>query len=498
MKKGNKKQKLITVVGVLFIAIVIICGTVLTMNVAANVRSEVRNIVGEEVQAEIRSTTAKTDAAMQKAAAAMDTGATLADYRGGSDKMELLPSLRVGSGAYNTIFFSAAGNATDDAGNTFTLESRPYSNIITGSNKGFYYIPDDGASGKNAIAYVAPMKDGSFYVAMLDPGKMFGALNTIDNAQYACYAVIDKEQKSLFSGGKKTSGATADGEIWERVKVGAINTTEWMIFRGKVFSGQPYLVEANIAGETVIVFEQPVLGSDWTLLVLMGKDAVAAKTGNVYKHLRNFNKHLIALAIVLFVGYVVLVILSRSNSKEESRKLESKAETDLLTGCSNKVSSETQIRTYMEEHPDRAALFILIDIDNFKKINDTMGHAFGDEVLRQLGMGLRSMYRNTDIIGRLGGDEFCVFLKDVNDEEIYRREARKLITFFHGFEVGEYVKYSVTGSLGAVVFPKDGLSFEELYENADAALYAAKKGGKNRLMFFADKDDPTKAMKGTD
>ena len=131
---------------------------------------------------------------------------------------------------------------------------------------------------------------------------------------------------------------------------------------------------------------------------------------------------------------------------------------------------------------------ILVDVDNFKKINDTMGHAFGDDVLRQLGVRLRSLYRVSDIVGRIGGDEFVVFLKDINDEEIIARESKKLWTFFQGFEVGEYVKYSVTASLGAAVFPTNGDSFESLYKSADTAVYIAKRGGKNRLVFYDEKE----------
>ena len=90
--------------------------------------------------------------------------------------------------------------------------------------------------------------------------------------------------------------------------------------------------------------------------------------------------------------------------------LEDKADTDLLTDLNNKMATERKIREYMEKYPDKQGVLFVLDVDNFKKINDTMGHAFGDEVLRSLAVRLQSMFRATDIVGRTGGDEFMVFL----------------------------------------------------------------------------------------
>ena len=150
------------------------------------------------------------------------------------------------------------------------------------------------------------------------------------------------------------------------------------------------------------------------------------------------------------------------------------------------------IREYMEKYPDKQGVLFVLDVDNFKKINDTMGHAFGDEVLRSLAVRLQSMFRATDIVGRTGGDEFMVFLKDIREISMIEREGRKIEQFFHQFEVGEYVKYSVTASVGAAVFPGDGKSFEELYKAADNALYVSKRHGKNQLSFYKKPENETK------
>ncbi|MEG1847550.1 MAG: GGDEF domain-containing protein, partial [Lachnospiraceae bacterium] len=129
------------------------------------------------------------------------------------------------------------------------------------------------------------------------------------------------------------------------------------------------------------------------------------------------------------------------------------------------------------------ALLFLIDIDNFKKINDTMGHAFGDEVLKTIGAKLKMEFRKSDICGRVGGDEMLIFLKDIEDGRL-QCEAERVIAIYKNFGVGEYVKYTVTASIGAAVYSRDGKTFEELYKAADQALYRAKRNGKNQLMFY--------------
>ena len=192
------------------------------------------------------------------------------------------------------------------------------------------------------------------------------------------------------------------------------------------------------------------------------------------------------------IRFAVINVLVRTKALEYSKVLEDKADTDLLTDLNNKMASERKIREYMEQYPDKQGVLFVLDVDNFKKINDTMGHAFGDEVLRNLAVRLQSMFRATDIVGCTAViDEFMVFLKDIRDITMIEREGKKIEQFFHQFEVGEYVKYSVTASVGAAVFPGDGNTFENLYKSADNALYVSKRHGKNQLTFYKKPEKET-------
>lgn len=198
----------------------------------------------------------------------------------------------------------------------------------------------------------------------------------------------------------------------------------------------------------------------------------------------------ILMAILIFTIFIVLIsFINKKFYSKENRELQSKAETDLLTGLLNKMATQKHIQEYLDgPGKEEAGMLLLLDIDNFKKINDTMGHAFGDEVLSTLGIRLRNEFRVNDIVGRIGGDEFIVYLKNIKDEETEKREAARITNFFKDFKAGEYVKYSATASIGAAIYPKDGKSFEELYKAADKGVYLAKQRGKNQLAFYGDED----------
>jgi two-component system, cell cycle response regulator len=176
--------------------------------------------------------------------------------------------------------------------------------------------------------------------------------------------------------------------------------------------------------------------------------------------------------------------------------LEEQATTDGLTGLVNHRTFQERFSamlTRAERHGSSVAL-LLTDIDHFKKINDTYGHPTGDEVLRRVAALLRGSARKIDITARYGGEEFALVLEATLREgawqlaERIRQEVSDQI-----FESGKG-PFKATMSLGMAVYPQDGRTKPELIKNADAALYAAKHGGRNRTVSFADLDKrPAKA-----
>ncbi|MEG0629384.1 MAG: diguanylate cyclase [Christensenellaceae bacterium] len=168
--------------------------------------------------------------------------------------------------------------------------------------------------------------------------------------------------------------------------------------------------------------------------------------------------------------------------KEKEFLLEQKAQKDVLTGLYNKGATQALIEDFLNNDQNKDALhaFMIIDIDNFKSINDNMGHIFGDMVLSELAQKLNALFRNQDIIGRIGGDEFSVFLKNMKDEELAVIKAQEICQSLENSYRVENRKYRISASVGIAIYKKHGTTFEELYKNADTALYNAKETGKNK------------------
>jgi diguanylate cyclase (GGDEF)-like protein len=127
---------------------------------------------------------------------------------------------------------------------------------------------------------------------------------------------------------------------------------------------------------------------------------------------------------------------------------------------------------------------LLVDLDGFKAVNDSLGHDAGDELLKEVALRARLALRDTDYIARLGGDEFLIVIPQVSDQETAARVAQKLIGV-----IGEYYllganRAQVTASVGISIFPRDARDREALMKCADLALYQAKHVGRNCAQFF--------------
>ena len=160
---------------------------------------------------------------------------------------------------------------------------------------------------------------------------------------------------------------------------------------------------------------------------------------------------------------------------------------DPLTKLPNRVLLRdrcVQVLAAAERGAIMAALLV-IDLDDFKRINDSLGHVVGDRLLQQVAERLKECVRETDTIGRLGGDEFVILLTDIPDVGAAERVAQKILARFEEPVVIDENKLGVTFSIGASLYPEDGEDFDTLLKKADAAMYSAKDGGRNAYRFFA-------------
>lgn len=167
-------------------------------------------------------------------------------------------------------------------------------------------------------------------------------------------------------------------------------------------------------------------------------------------------------------------------------KLKVEAERDPLTGLYNKATSRNLIELFLHrgnEEKGQQALLI-IDIDGFKAVNDTFGHLFGDAVITDIAMAIEKTFRQTDIIGRIGGDEFVVLLKEIHAIEVIQQKCESLLKNLRKSYKNGNAELKISASIGIALASEQGTNFEMLFKKADIALYSSKHKGKDRFTFY--------------
>jgi diguanylate cyclase (GGDEF)-like protein len=182
---------------------------------------------------------------------------------------------------------------------------------------------------------------------------------------------------------------------------------------------------------------------------------------------------------------VISFVKDIQDKKREMMLLKEKAEHDLLTGLLNKVSAENHINLVLSMLKDDVNYaFMMMDMDNFKFVNDALGHAAGDKVLVEVAEKMRSIFSDDAIIGRVGGDEFCLLLVGI-DEAVMRSKIHSLN--FALQKIGNEMQATrpLSFSFG-VVYTNVASTYDELYRRADKVLYDSKDNGKNQYTFYYD------------
>ncbi len=164
-------------------------------------------------------------------------------------------------------------------------------------------------------------------------------------------------------------------------------------------------------------------------------------------------------------------------------RLEKLSETDTLTNLYTRGAIEKKIFDHLNRRHTLSAM-MLMDIDNFKQINDTFGHQYGDKLLTDVAAALKGIFRSTDYISRLGGDEFIVFLPSIPSKEWMGFKAEQVIDLLNRTYTHDEKTRTISASLG-IAFSENGQgTYDELYRNADRAMYEAKNAGKNQFCVY--------------
>ena len=181
---------------------------------------------------------------------------------------------------------------------------------------------------------------------------------------------------------------------------------------------------------------------------------------------------------------------------EQIKGLKKNASTDQLTGLLNKVSSQIELSKMCKKS---IGALMMIDLDSFKLVNDIHGHAMGDQILVTFADILRSAVRPTDILGRMGGDEFVAFCQGIHDEQSIAAKSKFInerIVEAAKKLMGEDMNIPLGASIGCTFVPMSGTDFAELYQKADKALYGVKQNGKHGYGIFSEDDEEGKDTTG--
>jgi len=177
---------------------------------------------------------------------------------------------------------------------------------------------------------------------------------------------------------------------------------------------------------------------------------------------------------------------SKRNLESVVKDLEFMANFDGLTGLANRALCMDRIKlSLLRASRDQYRVAVLfLDLDHFKDINDSLGHAVGDELLKEVSLRLKSLLRQEDTLARLGGDEFVIVLDKIKDVQALIKVVEKVVeSFSQKFQLANYV-VTTTFSIGIAVYPNDGTDVEMLMKNADTAMYKAKELGRNTFQFY--------------
>ena len=331
---------------------------------------------------------------------------------------------------------------------------------------------DGWATGYNSdftrIYYVKYIHKNAILVISFYSSELASVFDNPETMNGTVIRLTDSDYNTIYSSDSSEIGETLPDNIHDRVK-GKSSVT---------VMDNKYLITVNSCGD------------DWYIICSVPTRIILNEKNEMRLYI--VMAAIAAAVIAVLIGAEFSIRITAPVTNVVSN-LDSKARTDLLTGLLNKRSfEETAERAVSASLSLTPHALILVDLDNFKGVNDTLGHAYGDEVLANIGRILTRTFPPEDYLGRVGGDEFCVFMNSSPDEDTpylrYVEEKCEMICEeFRNNYTGDDGKYKISGSIGVSMFPNDGRTFAELYANSDTALYHSKKTGKDTYTFYSIK-----------
>lgn len=338
---------------------------------------------------------------------------------------------------------------------------------------------DGWAAGYNSdfrrIYYVKSIHENALLVISFYATELQQVFDNPETLSDMAIRLTDSSYNIIYSSEKDEVGTVLPENIAERVRDHSSSTV----------MDDTYLVSVNACGD------------DWFVICSIPTEIILGEKKQMQYYIIMVGVMAAALALLISTELSFRLV---SPVKAFVSSLDTKASTDQLTGILNKKAFEEMASQRLETSLsiERHAL-ILLDLDNFKGVNDNLGHAYGDKVLSKTGSILRGTFSTEDFLGRVGGDEFAVLLNGVpeNDNEFLefvKGKCRELCEQFASNYTGDNGDYKISASIGVSLCPDHGRDFDVLYKASDSALYISKKKGKDTYTIYSPETQEVNAQ----
>lgn len=409
----------------------------------------------------------------------------IADYMGEQEELlseanlTLMDSLFEKSGLERVAIIDAEGNSRYDNGQVKSVASRPYFQESMTGKRALSDPLESLVDGDTRVILSVPIYQDEEITGVLGGSYNVGALSHIlfeDIYDGAGYSLIVTEDGTLVSydGDEKSSRIWEGKNFFDYYKEvefegkGSFNKVERDF--GRHAGG--YAVISRDEDRRYLAYE-PLELNGWMLCYVVPVD----KVHEDYDFIKKYES---ILAVVVLAGILLLLLFIWYHNNAKQSSLIQYAQTDPLTDVLNKKRTEEAIEQWLQdERCERLQVFFMIDVDNFKTINDAYGHAVGDEALQKVSGLLREMFWRSDIVGRIGGDEFVVLMKNVGEKKAAVSLAESVCAGMHRLRVKGIDDGMLSCSIGLAYAPDHGSSYQELYKCADQALYETKRRGRD-------------------
>lgn len=376
------------------------------------------------------------------------------------------------------------GNAYYNNGAHKNVKNRKYFEKAMQGQKVMSPPLESKVDGETKVILAVPVyKDGKVQ-GVLGASYNVGALNQMlfdDIYDGVGFSMIMDSSGRIIScdSGKSYRKIDINDNVYDfYVKTGEVSKEDMAEAKKNVKAQKPGILVLSKDKEVRYLAYDPLGINDWMICYMVPQ----SKAQEGFQFIRDREVFLFAVIGGGMIAFLILILQRNSIKQRRMREIASR---DGLTQLYNKVGTEKLIREWLHRESSKSGgVLLMMDVDYFKQINDNYGHAVGDRVLYKVGYLLKSSFRENDIVGRIGGDEFLIFMKGVTSEEFAVQRMKSLQQYLRELPIAELKGHTLTCSMGAAFAPKDGTEFEELYKHADDALYMTKRNGRDGFNIY--------------